>query len=235
MPVCAVRDLAPARGEGSSAAEAAVAVGRAPGHGPRLPRSPGDAIASAPVAVSAAPAAVAAPTAAPAALEEVGATLCRACGLCCNGALYAYVSLSDVEAARLRTRLPVFQTARETDHDFALPCSLHGAEGCTIYEDRPNTCASYSCFLLDAVQGGRLRLPRALRAVGELRATITTLEAALPPGDSLWERAAVARSAPPPRDPRERAGHAAMLRGLDELEQRLRDEVDDRLPLAAEA
>ncbi len=190
-----------------------VALGPAPSHVPALLRTPGDGADAA----------------------ANGATLCRACGMCCNGAMYAYVSLTDGEAARLRTRLPVFQTARETDHDFSLPCSLHGPEGCTIYEDRPATCASYSCFLLDRVQSGRLPLRSALRSVTELRASIAGLERVLPPGDSLWDRAAVARAAAPPLGEAPRARHVALLLELERLEERLRDEVDDRMPIASEA
>lgn len=69
-------------------------------------------------------------------------SLCRACGLCCDGSLFGRVPLTEreVEVAR-RLRLPVVGGKA-----LAQPCAaFHG--DCEVYEDRPAACRAFVCAL----------------------------------------------------------------------------------------
>lgn len=107
-------------------------------------------------------------------------SLCRSCGLCCDGSLFGRVGLQreDVERAR-RNRLHVLESGKA----FEQPCSaltppeagVDGRRTCSIYHERPLSCRSFACRLYDRHrrEGGPLE-PRlaAVRRVRELLATV---------------------------------------------------------------
>jgi hypothetical protein len=114
------------------------------------------------------------------------ATLCGACGLCCDGSLFGRVDLvpEEVEPAR-RNRLHVLDDGRA----FEQPCSALAVVGggrreCSIYGERPLACRRFMCRLYDRHrrEGGPLE-PR-LAAVRRVRELAADLEASgLSPGD----------------------------------------------------
>ena len=103
------------------------------------------------------------------------ATLCRSCGLCCDGSLFNLVPLERDEVALARKhRLHVL----ENDKGFEQPCSAlaeHGA--CSIYEERPRSCRSFVCRLYERQrrEGGPLE-PR-LAAAKRTRELVTEVRA----------------------------------------------------------
>ena len=166
-----------------------------------------------------------------------GSRLCLACGLCCNGAVFAYVPL-DVpgEAERLRTRLPVIQEADEPHPNFLLPCPAHGgASGCTLYGDRPDACSAYACRQLKAVRSGARSLAEALAAVAEIKALFERVDAELPAGGWIWHRARALREAAAPAALDERRRRSALLLDLTLLELRIDRDVEAREEPAAGA
>jgi Fe-S-cluster containining protein len=98
--------------------------------------------------------------------------LCPACGLCCNGVIFANLGLrpSD-DAARLRLLgLPVC-----TPHfklrppHLAQPCAAFDGRGCRVYADRPQYCHEFECVLLKSVKAGRTEPAAALRIIRTAR------------------------------------------------------------------
>lgn len=100
-------------------------------------------------------------------------SVCRSCGLCCDGALFGRVSLQREEVDRARRKhLRVIESGKA----FEQPCSaLTGDRTCSIYDERPMACRSFACRLYDRHrrEGGPLE-PRlaAVRRVRELLAVV---------------------------------------------------------------
>lgn len=93
--------------------------------------------------------------------------LCRACGACCNGAMFAYVELDPGELApETRKRLQVI----EEKNGFEQPCAAHGPTGCGAYDDRPSRCRSYACQLYRSHERDGEDLEDKLARVGKIRA-----------------------------------------------------------------
>jgi len=127
--------------------------------------------------------------------EEERSALCLACGLCCQGALHDLVPLDEDEIARARKlRLPVVESPHRLA--FRLPCPRLHERRCTVYAERPRTCASYACETLRAYGAGEIDEAEALarvRAVGDLTARIPGLEG-VARGDAVAERARLRRT-----------------------------------------
>jgi len=93
-------------------------------------------------------------------------SLCPACGLCCNGVLFADVKLAPGDDAAWLTShgLPVRQRGRSCS--FSQPCAGLQADGrCRIYVDRPQMCRDFECGVLKEVLAGRLTDSEALRVI----------------------------------------------------------------------
>jgi len=100
------------------------------------------------------------------------AELCPACGLCCNGVIFANVGLRrGDETAWLRSRgLPVSipHTALRPPH-LAQPCAAFDGCRCRVYADRPQYCRAFDCALLKSVKAGYTEPAAALRVVRTAR------------------------------------------------------------------
>ncbi len=155
------------------------------------------------------------PDAPPADVGELGSRLCRACGMCCSGAFLAYAELEDDEVERLRRHLPILPATAERATHFALPCGAHDAQtGCTLYEERPATCAKYACKLLRGLRVGSVDVETALRRVDAIRTLYARLDAVLPRGGWLLQRTRMLDPAGLPEAREERRRHAETLLDL---------------------
>ena len=116
------------------------------------------------------------------------ATLCRSCGLCCDGSLFGRVRLHPDEVEPARKKLRVLGSGK----GFEQPCialarivdALDEHRVCAIYDDRPLSCRSFTCRLYERhrTEGGPLE-PR-LAAVRRVRQLVADLESeGLTPGD----------------------------------------------------
>jgi Fe-S-cluster containining protein len=99
-------------------------------------------------------------------------TLCRACGLCCDGSLFGRVELEpdEVEPAR---RLNVLT-------HFDQPCPALATSGCTIYRDRPRSCRRFTCRLYERHRREGGPLDARLAVVRRARALLAGLDRAAP-------------------------------------------------------
>lgn len=107
----------------------------------------------------------------PSALES----LCRRCGLCCDGTLFSRVPVSAEDAARLA--LHGVEVASRPDGSLALPqrcAALHGMD-CSVYGDRPARCRSYHCNLYAALADGEVDPEEAWRVIEEAKARVRRL------------------------------------------------------------
>lgn len=101
--------------------------------------------------------------------------LCLACGLCCDGTLFADVELQPGDSAeRLRELGQKLRRGKDAEgnpvHKFAQPCPALGADcRCAFYAERPARCRDFDCALLRAVQAGTLPVATALRRIREAR------------------------------------------------------------------
>ena len=94
--------------------------------------------------------------------------LCLSCGLCCQGTLHDLVPLDDDELERAaRLRLPLFESPLRLA--FRLPCPRLEDRRCTVYAERPRTCATYTCAVLRAYGAGEIDEPTALSRIERLR------------------------------------------------------------------
>jgi Fe-S-cluster containining protein len=95
--------------------------------------------------------------------------LCVSCGLCCQGALHDLVPLEEDELERaLRLHLPVVESPLRLA--FRLPCPRLEDRRCTVYQERPRTCASYACGVLRAYSDGEIDGGTARERIERMRA-----------------------------------------------------------------
>lgn len=104
------------------------------------------------------------------------AHLCEACGLCCDGTIFAVGSLepSEVSVAK-RAGLRVL-----SDAAFAIPCPAREPGGCAAYEQRPSVCRRYECRLRQTHASGQGDLATKLAVVRSTRRVAERLRANLP-------------------------------------------------------
>lgn len=112
------------------------------------------------------------------AAPPAGSDLCTQCGLCCNGALFGFVPLTEEEQARPRhhghgARMPQ-------------PCEFLDGRTCGIYADGPpQVCSVFRCRLLRRFEAGELSLDDALVEVAEGHRLHDTARAELEPDTQL--------------------------------------------------
>src|SRR5215207_3247635 len=114
--------------------------------------------------------------------ELPGALLCKTCGLCCTGHLFAWAKLRPAELDPAEALgMSVFRTD-PTERGFSQPCPLW-KDKCTIYTSPhyPHACRAYQCKLLKEVLAEKASLPHALTMINEAKQRIQEVEALLPP------------------------------------------------------
>jgi Fe-S-cluster containining protein len=105
---------------------------------------------------------------------KVETQICKACGLCCDGVIFANLALQPGDdTERLQSLgLPVCspRSALRPPH-LAQPCAAFDGSGCgcRIYSDRPQYCRQFECVLLKSVKAGRTEAGAALRIVRTAR------------------------------------------------------------------
>lgn len=125
-------------------------------------------------------------------MTEVLATesaLCRACGLCCQGQLYGWVSLRVDEVERVKT-WPVTLVQHGDVAGFSQPCGCFREQQCSVYSQRPKTCVEYRCQLLRRLRQSETTQPVALELVRLARGFFDQIQARLPAdqGKRIWQR-----------------------------------------------
>jgi hypothetical protein len=92
--------------------------------------------------------------------------LCRSCGFCCDGTMFANVPLQAADLlAPLQARGIEIQT-KETEHSFVQPCRAYADSCCQVYADRPSTCRKFRCELLKKYGSGERSWEEAQQTIG---------------------------------------------------------------------
>src|SRR5690349_16946837 len=118
--------------------------------------------------------------------DEELSSLCLSCGLCCQGLLHHLVPLDDDELERAaRLRLPLYESPLY--QAFRLPCPRLADRRCTVYPERPRTCATYRCDVLQAYGRGEIDEPTALSRIDRVREQ--TAEVARRSGEASYAEA----------------------------------------------
>lgn len=97
--------------------------------------------------------------------QEAIGLLCGACGLCCNGALFASVQLQEQDNAARLEALGLGLRREKGASWVRLPCAAHDGCSCRIYAERPARCRTFECKLLQEVILGRRSVAAALRII----------------------------------------------------------------------
>jgi hypothetical protein len=113
--------------------------------------------------------------------ESQAQTLCKSCGLCCSGHLFAWVRLNANELDRSEALgLNVIRNDPR-QRGFTQPCPMWNGI-CTVYTspDYPHSCGTYKCKVLRELLDDERTLPNALNTIRETLEMIRELELLLP-------------------------------------------------------
>jgi len=94
-------------------------------------------------------------------------SLCRACGLCCDGTLFTRVPLAAGEVvpdAELEVR-----TTEQGGRYVPQRCAALGGTVCGVYARRPLACRRYECLLFGALRENEVSLGEALQVVARAK------------------------------------------------------------------
>lgn len=107
-------------------------------------------------------------------------TLCKSCGLCCTGHLFAWTKLRSAELDSVQS-LGLTVLREPEQRGFSQPCPLWDGV-CTVYTSPryPRFCATYKCKLLKELINENIALPDALTVVREAMEMIDEVESLLP-------------------------------------------------------
>ncbi|MDX1378840.1 MAG: YkgJ family cysteine cluster protein, partial [Anaerolineales bacterium] len=112
--------------------------------------------------------------------ESTASTLCKSCGLCCTGHLFAWTKLRSPELKPIEDLgVRVFREPHQ--RGFNQPCPLWDGV-CTVYTspDYPRFCKTYKCKLLKELIDEKIQLSEALTVVKQIMEMIEEVDALLP-------------------------------------------------------
>ena len=101
-------------------------------------------------------------------------TLCRQCGLCCDGHLFADVRLRNEEVPPIEST--VGYERRSDAFYLQQPCLAFCDGDCKVYSQRPKGCREFECHLLKAVKEFTLPEYAALELIKEIKRKIESVE-----------------------------------------------------------
>ncbi|HRJ57033.1 MAG TPA: hypothetical protein PK152_02380 [Anaerolineales bacterium] len=107
--------------------------------------------------------------------------LCKACGLCCSGHLFAWVRLDANELDKVeKLGLKVIRDDPR-QRGFLQPCAVWDGT-CTVYTspDYPRSCARYKCKQFKELVDEKTSLPEAMEKIQHAHELIRELENFLP-------------------------------------------------------
>lgn len=118
--------------------------------------------------------------------ESQPQTLCKSCGMCCSGQLFAWVRLNANELDRSEALgLNVIRNDPR-QRGFTQPCPLWDGI-CTVYTspDYPRSCGTYKCKVLRGLLEGDISLSSGLDFIQETLKMIREIEALLPASQAI--------------------------------------------------
>lgn len=95
--------------------------------------------------------------------------LCRSCGVCCDGTLFAKVSLVPEDLPGPLRSAGIVVTTDDTGSRFKLACPAHQGGCCQVYASRPSNCRTYQCKLLRRFTKGVVTWAEATEQISRMR------------------------------------------------------------------
>lgn len=95
--------------------------------------------------------------------------ICTACGICCDGTLFTYVSLKEHEIKPLEASPLVLRHSANDKIAFSLGCTCLKDGLCSIYDIRPDVCRNYMCALPKSVTAGHISQPKAYDIIDQAK------------------------------------------------------------------
>ena len=118
--------------------------------------------------------------------ESPSNILCKSCGLCCSGHLFAWVRLNapELDSAQFLGLNVIRNDPRQ--RGFTQPCPLWDGV-CTVYSspDYPRTCRTYKCVVLRRLLDKDITLPDALSSIQKTLVLIGEIEPLLPASSAV--------------------------------------------------
>ncbi len=107
-----------------------------------------------------------------------GEDLCLACGLCCNGAIFADVQLQAGDDAEQLAKLGLVVKSAGSNQNpkFVQPCVAHDGCRCRIYDERPSYCRQFDCALLKSFRCGILAKQDVLEIISTARERVALVK-----------------------------------------------------------
>jgi hypothetical protein len=160
-----------------------------------------------------------------------GQRLCAACGLCCNGVLFADVELQprDIPERLEFLGLRILAKGRGDLRRFRQPCPAWEGCRCAIYRERPSHCRAFDCRQLRRLKAGDTSESEALDVIRRTLRQVVRVEDLLQVfGQTRRDRPLAARYAAAMRravdlagDPQAAARQGRLLRAMRALMRRL--------------
>ena len=119
--------------------------------------------------------------------ESQAQTLCKSCGLCCSGHLFAWVRLNANELDRVENLGLRVIRDDPRQRGFLQPCPVWQGGICTVYAspDYPGSCGKYKCKVLRQLLDEEIALPNAMDQIQETLSLIAEVELLFPNRSSL--------------------------------------------------
>ncbi len=109
-------------------------------------------------------------------MPDPAGELCPACGLCCNGVLFADVELQRGDQASELAALGLEIQCKGQKQAFAQPCRCFDGKWCRVYTHRPRRCRTFECGVLKRVRAGKLTPLEALRLIQLVRRRVRKIQ-----------------------------------------------------------
>ena len=124
-------------------------------------------------------------------VDPSGASLCLECGLCCDGTVFAAMTIQADERDYVES-LGLTTTPDGDRFVSPQPCPAFQGGCCSLYEiGRPLACGAYSCQLLYARRHGTRSHEDCLEVIAEVRDVAREVERAMGLDDGTFTRAAI--------------------------------------------
>jgi hypothetical protein len=95
--------------------------------------------------------------------------ICTACGLCCDGTLFAHAVLRSGELANLPEKMVKQYFTTEKGEFFRLPCPYFKKKCSIYYKQKAHVCSSFRCRLLFDLNKQEITPADALKIIGNAR------------------------------------------------------------------
>ncbi len=98
-----------------------------------------------------------------------GETLCKECGLCCQGVFHTFAYLYTEDDIKIVQKENInIHLNNENCKTFKLPCSVFD-NLCSIYPERPSVCGKHKCNLLTSVIKEEIALNDAIKITEKIK------------------------------------------------------------------